>query len=112
MQRNDIKSTDPCNNQSLSCKFPASTCNAGAVPSYWFVLEPLAESGPLDNRSIEVTCSEASAIHSELEAAVEALRSRPIESPMGIVVTRVGPGHFMLSLSPEVPYGMTLEREG
>lgn len=67
----------------------------------------------MDSDSIDLTCTDASLIQDKLDRAAETLRARALNGrPMGIVVTRLGPGRFRAFLSPEVPYGMTVERDG
>lgn len=61
--------------------------------------------------AIEVKVDSATHLHERLNAAVETARQKAIKhGKHGILVTQYGYGNFMVAISPEVPYGLTLER--
>jgi hypothetical protein len=63
-----------------------------------------------NDASVEVRVDTASQIESMLEAAIEKLQPMATLSRQGILVTRLDPGHFSISVSDAVPFGVTLER--
>jgi hypothetical protein len=61
--------------------------------------------------AIEVKVDSAAHLHERLDAAVETACQKAIQhGKHGILVTQHGYGNFTVALSPEVPYGLTLER--
>jgi ribose 5-phosphate isomerase len=60
---------------------------------------------------IEVNVDSAAHMHERLNAAVETARQKAIKhGKHGILVTQHGYGNFIVAISPEVPFGLTLER--
>lgn len=61
--------------------------------------------------AIEVKVDSATHLHERLDAAVETARQKAItHGKHGILVTQHGYGNFMVAISPEIPFGLTLER--
>lgn len=61
---------------------------------------------------VEVTVSDTPAMEAELSAAVDAvLESALEERRCGVLVTRRGPGSFTVSLSHDVPFGLSREHD-
>lgn len=64
--------------------------------------------------AIEVNVDSAAHVHERLNVAVETARQKAIKhskhSKHGILVTQYGYGNFKMAISPEVPFGLTLER--
>jgi hypothetical protein len=61
---------------------------------------------------LTVTVTDRGSRDMELDAAVTAVREQAfLEGRRGILVTRHAPGTFIVELSDEVPYGVTLERD-
>jgi hypothetical protein len=61
--------------------------------------------------AIIVNVDGAAHLHERLNAAVETARQKAIKhGKYGILVTQHGYGNFMVAISPEVPFGLTLER--
>lgn len=58
---------------------------------------------------IEVRVDSACQIEERLNAAVQDLQSLASLTRHGILVTRVNPGHYTVSLSDKVPFGLTRE---
>jgi hypothetical protein len=59
-------------------------------------------------RSYHVTGDRPQSIQEDLDSAVELVRQRAMDDgPHGILVTRLGPASFTVTLSAEVPYGTT-----
>lgn len=59
-----------------------------------------------------VTADEPQLIAEYLEAAEKSARERALrEGNHGILVTRHGPASFTVNLSPDVPFGITQERD-
>jgi hypothetical protein len=60
----------------------------------------------------EITATRASTLEHELNTAVDKAREKAMtDGRHGILVTRHGYSSFTVELSPEVPYGLTQERE-
>jgi hypothetical protein len=60
----------------------------------------------------EITATRASTLDHELNTAVDKAREKAVkEGRHGILVTRHGHSFFTVELSPEVPYGLTQERQ-
>lgn len=60
----------------------------------------------------EITATEASTLEDEINNAVEEARAKAErEGQHGILVTRHGHSRFTIEISPEVPYGLTQERQ-
>ena len=59
---------------------------------------------------VEVRVESARQIEERLNAAVQDLQPLAARARNGILVTRLNPGHFSISLSKEVPFGLTRER--
>lgn len=60
--------------------------------------------------SITVIARSRSEALERLDACVEHLQHRAMQKKTsGILVTRIGAGHFTVELSNAVPYGVTLE---
>ena len=67
-----------------------------------------ATAGPI----YHVTADEPQLIAQRLDAAEKLARERALmEGNLGILVTRHGPTSFTVNLSPDVPYGITQERD-
>ena len=61
---------------------------------------------------IEVIADSTRLVEARLDAAVLDLQSVASRTgTRGIMVTRLNPGHFIVALSDEVPYGRTHERQ-
>lgn len=60
-------------------------------------------------RSINVIISQRCELEQQLDTAVASLLEPAKATNQGVLVTRLGPRSFTVSLSEEVPYGMTLE---
>ncbi|GAA2130628.1 hypothetical protein GCM10009825_11730 [Arthrobacter humicola] len=59
-----------------------------------------------------VTADEPQLIAERVDAAEKFARERALrEGKHGILVTRHGPTSFTVNLSPDVPYGITQERD-
>lgn len=60
----------------------------------------------------EIAATPASTLEDELNTAVDKARAKAMtKGRHGILVTRHGYNFFTVELSPEVPYGLTQERE-
>jgi hypothetical protein len=55
---------------------------------------------------IEVRVTEASQLDPSLDAAVELIKEAATEHGTGIMITRLGPGHYIVRAHPEVPHGL------
>ncbi len=63
-------------------------------------------------RTLEVTVSDTTAMEAELSAAIDALRQTALaERRCGILITRAGTGKYIVTLSEDVPFGLTWERD-
>ncbi|RAM36794.1 hypothetical protein [Arthrobacter globiformis] len=61
-------------------------------------------------RSYHVTGDKPQSIQQELDSAVELARYQAMkDGGHGILVTRLGPGTFTVTVSADVPYGTTQE---
>lgn len=61
---------------------------------------------------VEITATEATTLDGEITNAVDAARAKAEqEGRHGIMVTRYGHTRFTIEISPEVPYGVTQERQ-
>jgi hypothetical protein len=60
--------------------------------------------------SLEVAVRTRSELDSALDAAVRILQPAARQKKVGVAVTRVAPGQYVVALSAEVPYGLTCER--
>jgi len=61
-------------------------------------------------RTYHVTGDSPQSIQEDLDSAVELVRRQAMdEGEPGILVTRLGPASFTVTLSAEVPYGTTQE---
>lgn len=60
--------------------------------------------------SLEVTVRTRSELDSALNAAVRTLQPAARQKKVGVAVTRVAPGQYVVALSAQVPYGLTCER--
>ncbi|NQD90631.1 hypothetical protein HP499_22885 [Paenarthrobacter sp. CM16] len=60
--------------------------------------------------SVEVRVETATQLEDQLNAAIQHLQPQATRSGHGILVTRLNPGHFTISVSDEVPFGLTRER--
>jgi hypothetical protein len=58
---------------------------------------------------IEVRVGSACEIAERLDAAVQDLQSLASRTRHGILVTRLNPGHYTVSLSDKVPFGLSRE---
>ena len=62
--------------------------------------------------TLEVTVSDTAAMETELSAAVDAVQQAALtERRCGILITRNGAGKYTVSLSDDVPFGLTWERD-
>jgi hypothetical protein len=62
--------------------------------------------------SLEITGTEASSVRAELEEAINLAESVAREQgTCGVLVTRHDYGRFSVTISPEVPYGVTQESQ-
>ncbi|MEW9871306.1 hypothetical protein [Arthrobacter sp. HS15c] len=59
---------------------------------------------------VEVRVDSARQIEERLNAAVKELQPLAASARHGILVTRLNPGHYTISLSEDVPFGLTRER--
>ncbi len=59
--------------------------------------------------AVEVRVDTACQVEERLNAAVQDLQSLAIRTRHGILVTRLGAGHYTVSLSDKVPFGLTRE---
>ena len=67
-----------------------------------------AATGP----TYHITADVPQLIAERLDAAEKSAQERAIrEGNLGILVTRHGPTSFTVNLSPDVPYGITQERD-
>jgi len=63
-------------------------------------------------RTLEVTVSDTTAMETELSAAIDAVRQAALaERRCGILITRHGAGKYTVTLSDDVPFGLTRERD-
>jgi len=63
-------------------------------------------------RTLDVTVSDAAAMETELAATVDAVQQAALaEHRCGILITRQGAGKYTVSLSDDVPFGLTWERD-
>ncbi len=63
-------------------------------------------------RTLEVTVSDTRAMETELSAAIDALRQTALaERRCGILITRHGTGKYIVTLSDDVPFGLTREHD-
>mgnify|MGYP003575033031 CR=1 FL=1 len=60
--------------------------------------------------SVEVRVETAAQLEDRLNAAIQHLQPQAARSGHGILVTRLNAGHFSISVSDEVPFGLTRER--
>jgi hypothetical protein len=60
--------------------------------------------------TVEVRVGSACDIAERLDAAVQDLQSLASRTRHGILVTRLNPGHYTVSLSDKVPFGLTREQ--
>lgn len=61
-------------------------------------------------RAYHVTGDNPQSIQEDLDSAVELARQQAVKDGRhGIMVTRLGPASFTVTLSAEVPYGITQE---
>lgn len=63
----------------------------------------------LTAESIEIRVDTACQIEERLNVAVQNLQPIASGNRHGILVTRLGPGHYRICLSDEVPFGLTHE---
>lgn len=62
--------------------------------------------------TLEVRVSDTAAMESELSAAIDVLKQAAFaEHLCGILITRHGTGKYTVSLSDDVPFGLTRERD-
>lgn len=62
--------------------------------------------------ALEVTVSNTAAMETELAAAIDTVRQAALaERRCGILITRHGTGKYTVSLSDDVPFGLTRERD-
>jgi hypothetical protein len=59
---------------------------------------------------VDVRVDSARQIEERLNAAVRDLQPLAASARQGILVTRLNPGHYSISLSEDVPVGLTRER--
>lgn len=63
-------------------------------------------------RALEIRVPNTAAMETELAAAVDTVRQAALtERRCGILITRHGPGKYTVSLSDDVPFGLTRERD-
>lgn len=61
-------------------------------------------------RTLEVRVSDTAAMETELAAAIDAVQQAALaERRCGILITRHGTGQYTVSLSDDVPFGLTRE---
>ena len=61
-------------------------------------------------RALTVEVKDRKLLEEQLEEAVSTAREWAAqEKSRGILVTRLGPGHFTVGLSDDVPFGVTVE---
>ena len=64
-----------------------------------------------EGRHLHITGDTGDTIQTDLNTAVDIVKIQAIqEGRHGILVTRHGPGNYTVAISPEVPYGRTLEK--
>ncbi|WP_442543636.1 hypothetical protein ACSBOX_17715 [Arthrobacter sp. KN11-1C] len=64
-----------------------------------------------EGRHFHITGDTPAIIQADLGAAVDMVKTHAIqERAHGILVTQHGPGTYTVAMSPEVPYGRTLEK--
>lgn len=81
--------------------FPLPPAHAPSLP---------AQHLPLSPGSVEVRVDHAAHIDTALEEAISVVSPAAAEHQIGIMVTRVGAGVYMVRAHPEVPYGLTRQR--
>lgn len=60
--------------------------------------------------SVEVRVARAADVDKALDEAIAVVSSAAAEHQIGIMVTRVGTGVYMVRAHPEVPFGLTRQR--
>lgn len=55
---------------------------------------------------VEVRVHNHSEVDGALDDAVAAIREAAIRHQTGIMITRTGPGHYVIRAHPEVPFGL------
>lgn len=60
-------------------------------------------------KTVEVRVGSACEIEERLNAVVQDLQSLASRTRHGILVTRLNPGHYTVSISDKVPFGLTRE---
>lgn len=71
----------------------------------------------MDGKSTEailtIQASDAAIVDAQLDAAEAIAQARALRDPRrpGILITRSAPGLFTIALTPEVPFGLTMEQK-
>jgi hypothetical protein len=60
--------------------------------------------------SVEVHVQTVAEVNSALDDAIERVQGAALHHRTGILVTRVGPGSYVVRAHPAVPYGMVRQR--
>lgn len=60
--------------------------------------------------SVEVRVTQAADVDKALDEAIAAVSPSAAEHRIGIMVTRVGAGFYMVRAHPDVPFGLTRQR--
>lgn len=59
---------------------------------------------------LEVNVKEASEVDEALQNAVSQVTKAAVRHQTGVLVTRVGPGRYIVRAHPAVPYGLTRQQ--
>jgi hypothetical protein len=61
---------------------------------------------------IEVRVEDALQVDQALNSAVVGIQPAAIRHQVGILISRIGPGYYIVRAHPEVPYGLTRQSNG
>lgn len=72
----------------------------------------MAEAGNQESAPgmIEVNLNDISKVDRELNEAIETVKRAATHHHTGIMVTRIGPGRYIVRAHPAVPFGLTREQ--
>lgn len=59
---------------------------------------------------LEVNVKEASEVDEALREAISQVTEAAVRHQTGVLVTRIGPGHYIVRAHPAVPYGLTRQQ--
>jgi hypothetical protein len=66
-----------------------------------------SRTGPLTPGMVELTITEATLLDEALDAAIAQVMEAAVHHRVGVMVTRIGPGRYIVRAHPAVPYGLT-----